>query len=66
MPLGWASTASRYSANVVQVQSIPAAIAVPEMSSARSRLRTTSALSSGAAGASVKPQWPITTVVMPW
>ena len=35
------------------------------MSSARSRLRTTSARSSGAAGASVKPQLPITTLVTP-
>src|SRR5438067_2258063 len=45
MPLGSASTASRNSGNVVQDHWMPAAIAAPEMSSARSRLRTTSALS---------------------
>jgi len=50
---------------VVQLHSIPEAIATPEMSSARSRFRTTSAASSFADGASVKPQFPITTVVTP-
>ena len=59
------STASRYSAKLVQLQSMPAARAAPEMSSARSRLRTTRARASGDAGASVKPQWPMTTVVTP-
>ena len=44
---------------------MPAAIATPEMSSARSRFRTTRWRSSGAAGASVKPQCPMTAVVMP-
>ncbi len=44
---------------------MPAAIAEPEMSSARSRLRTTRARCSNGAGASVKPQWPIITVVTP-
>src|SRR5262249_12562850 len=50
---------------VVQLQRMPAAIAEAEMSSARSRLRTTMALSASAQGASVKPQLPITTLVIP-
>ncbi len=63
--LGNPSSASRYSGKVSQLHSIPAAMARPSMSSARSRLRTTSARSSDFAGASVKPQFPMTTVVTP-
>ena len=66
MPFGVASTKSRYSGNVSHDQSMPAAIASAEMSSARSRLRTTRWRASGRAGASVKPQLPITAVVTPW
>ena len=44
---------------------MPASIAAGGMSSARWRLRTTRCLSFSAHGASVKPQLPITTVVMP-
>ena len=48
MPLGSRSSASRYSGKVSQVQSMPAAMASAEMSSARSRLRTTRWRSVGA------------------
>ena len=65
MPLGKPSSESSHSGNVVQLQRMPAAMAAPEMSSARSRLRTTMALSASAQGASVKPQLPMTTLVMP-
>ena len=41
MPFGMRSSVSRYSGNVSHVQSMPAAMASAEMSSARSRLRTT-------------------------
>src|SRR6266540_3963840 len=44
---------------------MPASIASAEMSSARWRLRMTRFLSAFAHGASVKPQLPITTLVMP-
>ena len=40
-------------------------MAEAEISSARSRLRTTMALSASAQGASVKPQLPMTTLVIP-
>jgi len=65
MPLGSRSTASRYWGKVSKLQSIPAASAAGSMSSARSRLRTTSARWSGRTGASVKPQLPITADVTP-
>src|SRR5499426_306120 len=65
MPLGSDSSVSSHSGKVVQLQRMPAAIAAPEMSSARSRLRTTMALSVSAHGASVKPQLPMTTLVIP-
>src|SRR5438128_3095143 len=44
---------------------MPASMAAGGMSSARWRLRTTRCLFSSAQGASVKPQLPITTLVMP-
>src|SRR5213593_3359253 len=44
---------------------MPASIAAGGMSSARWRLRTTRCLFSSAQGASVKPQLPITTLVIP-
>src|SRR3546814_19882644 len=56
---------SRYSRKVVQRQSIPASIAAPEISSARSRFRTTRARPDFDLGAKVKPQLPMTTVVTP-
>src|SRR6185436_6674716 len=65
MPLGRPSSTSSHSRKVVHFQVMPASMASAEMSSARSRLRTTRALSFSAQGASVKPQLPITTVVMP-
>src|SRR6478735_10048365 len=65
MPFGSRSIASRYPAKSVQVHSIPAASAAGAMSSARSRLRTTSSCASSRVGASVKPQCPMTTVVTP-
>ncbi len=66
MPFGRLSSVSRNSGKVVQRQSIPASIASGGMSSALWRFRTTKCLSFAAHGASVKPQLPITTVVMPW
>ncbi len=65
MPLGSDARVSRNSGKVVQRQSMPASIAWGGMSSARWRLRTTMALSFAAHGASVKPQLPMTTLVMP-
>ena len=65
MPFGSASSVSRNSGNVVQRQPIPASIASGGMSSALWRLRTTRCLSLAAHGASVKPQLPITTLVIP-
>src|SRR6267142_630573 len=65
MPLGRRSSVSRYSRYVVHDHSMPTFIASAEMSSARSRLRMTSCLSLSAQGASVKPQLPMTTLVMP-
>src|SRR5499426_2660919 len=65
MPFGSASRQSRNSGNVVQPQRMPAAIARGEMSSARWRFWITMPLSASAHGASVKPQLPITTEVMP-
>ena len=65
MPLGRRSRVSRYSRKVVHDHSMPTFMASAEMSSARSRLRMTSCLSLSAHGASVKPQLPITTLVMP-
>ena len=65
IPFGNRSTASRYSGNVSNVHSMPAASAAGSMSSARSRLRTTSGRSPGRTGASVNPQLPITAVVTP-
>src|SRR2546423_7149628 len=65
MPLGRRSRVSMYSRYVVHDHSMPAFMASAEMSSARSRLRMTSCLSLSAHGASVKPQLPITTLVMP-
>src|SRR3546814_9222437 len=56
---------SRYSRKVVQRQSIPASIAAPEISSARSRFRTTRARPDFELGAKVKPQLPMTAVVTP-
>jgi len=44
---------------------MPASIASAAMSSARSRFRMTRCLSEAAQGASVNPQFPITTVVTP-
>ncbi len=66
MPLGSDSSVSRNSGYVVQLHLMPASIAWAEMSSARWRFRTTSDLFCSAQGASVNPQLPITTVVMPW
>ncbi len=60
-----ASTASRYSGKVSQLQSMPSASAAGSMSSARSRLRTTRARSASRTGARVNPQLPITAVVTP-
>src|SRR2546426_1067582 len=65
MPLGRESRHSRNSGKVVQRHSMPASMAAGGMSSARWRLRTTRCLFSLAQGASVKPQLPITTEVMP-
>ncbi len=65
MAFGRPSTASRYSAKDSNDQSMPSASAVGSMSSARSRLRTTSARSADRTGASVNPQFPITAVVTP-
>src|SRR5215813_5692875 len=65
MPFGSESSVSRNSGNVVHRHSMPASIAAGGMSSARWRLRTTRCLSAAAQGASVKPQLPITTLVMP-
>src|SRR5262245_56307922 len=65
MPLGSDSSVSSHSGKVVQLQRMPAAIAEAEMSPARSRLRTTMALSASAQGASVNPQLPMTTLVIP-
>ena len=64
MAFGRRSTASRYSGNVSQLHSMLAS-AVGSMSSARSRLRTTSARASSRTGARVKPQLPMTAVVTP-
>src|SRR5262249_37781032 len=63
--LGTASTASRYSANVDQFHSIPASSTEAGMSSARSRLPSTSLCSPYRDGARLNPQFPITTVVTP-
>ena len=65
MPLGSRSSTSRNSGKVVQLHLMPASMAAGGMSSARWRLRTTRCLSFSAQGASVKPQLPITTLVMP-
>src|SRR5882724_4101831 len=65
MPFGRESRQSRNSGKVVQRHSMPASMAAGGMSSARWRLRTTRCLFSLAQGASVKPQLPITTEVMP-
>src|SRR4029450_441328 len=65
MPFGSVSSTSRNSAKVFHRHSMPASIASSEMSSARWRLRMTRCRSSLAQGASVKPQLPITTVVIP-
>src|SRR5262249_1865167 len=65
MPLGSDSRVSRNSAYVVHRHSMPASIASAEMSSARWRLRMTRARSALAQGARVKPQLPMTTLVMP-
>src|SRR5262249_59039764 len=50
---------------VAHRHSMPASIASAEMSSARWRLRMTRARSALAQGARVKPQLPMTTLVMP-
>src|SRR5262249_857276 len=65
MPLGRLSRTSRNSGYVVQRHLMPASIAAGGISSARWRLRTTRCLFSSAQGARVKPQLPITTLVMP-
>ena len=66
IPLGSRSTASRYSGNVSKHQSMPAARAAGSMSSARSRLRTTSERWAVRTGARVNPQLPMTADVTPW
>ncbi len=55
MPLAKRSTASRYSGKVSKLHSIPSASAVGSMSSARSRLRTTSRALVGAHGGQCEP-----------
>ena len=65
MLFGNESTASRYSGNVSQFQSMPATIASLGMSSTASRHSAYHSRASGLQGASAKPQLPITTVVTP-
>ncbi len=65
MPFGSPSRTSSHSRNVSHFHLMPASIASGEMSSARWRFRITMPLSFSAHGASVKPQLPMTTVVMP-
>ena len=60
-----ASTASRYSGNVVQSHEMPCSSAARLMPSTRSSMRMMRSRPDGAHGASVKPQLPMTTVVTP-
>ena len=60
------STRSRYSGNVVQLPVTPALSAARGMPSTSAIISRVHPASSGRIGASVKPQLPEITVVMPW
>ena len=55
-----------YSGWVSKSQTVPAASVAPSMSSTFSSVFTITSWYSGRVGAMVKPQFPATTVVLPW
>ena len=66
MSRGRASSASRYSGKLSQLQSSPSDITTPGMSSTPSMTLIKVSWSSGRHGANPTPQFPITAVVTPW
>ncbi|CAB4909906.1 unannotated protein [freshwater metagenome] len=66
MTYGVESMKSRYSGKVSQPHRMPAASAVPGMSSTPSMSSLSHWRLSGATGAKPTPQFPMTTVVTPW